>query len=202
MEAPKATKQEKTAPIFGSGSKAPVFGSGAGGGGFAALASSPAPAGAGTGTGAGTGSTTTSTGFGFGFGSSSGSTATHTAAPAPAPAPGDASGTDNATDNINDDDVGVSGSSEPLPDTDEARTAAAVFDSLDEGKKGKVPASMFEALTDELGEGFHGDEFDKQLAIIDPEGTGFIDRSAFAAWYSELVRGGSGEIGRASCRER
>ena len=210
LEAPKATEQEKSAPIFGSGSKAPVFGSGSGVGGFAALASSPAPA------GAGAGSKTSSTGFGFGFGGSSSSSTSGVsgvdssmvkplfgsvpaAAPAPtseaapAPAPAGASATDNGTDNIREDDVGVSGTAKPLSDTDEARTATAVFDSLDEGKKGRVPASMFEALTDELGEGFHGDEFDKQLAIIDPEGTGFIARSSFAAWYSELVLGGSGD---------
>ena len=65
LEAPKATEQEKSAPIFGSGSKAPVFGSGSGVGGFAALASSPAPA------GGGAGRKTSSTGFG---GSSSSTT--------------------------------------------------------------------------------------------------------------------------------
>ena len=85
------------------------------------------------------------------------------------------------------------------PDIYEAKTAAAVFDTLDEAKEGKVPAAMLEALTDELGEGFQGDEFDKQLAIIDPEGTSFIDRSSFEAWYPQLGLGGSGD-GERWCR--
>jgi Ca2+-binding EF-hand superfamily protein len=191
VEAPKATEQEKTAPVFGSGSTAPVFGSGSG---FAALASSPAGV---------EGKTQSSTGFGFGFGGSSAASSTD---PPPKPLYGSSSSAE-AAEKTQGDTVGGSedsdgnetgialGSPVELPDTDEAKTAAAVFDSLDEGKEGRVSASMFEALTDELGEGFHGDEFDKQLAIIDPEGTGFIARSSFAAWYSELVLGGSGSGG-------
>ena len=199
MEAPKATEQEKTAPVFGSGSTAPVFGSGGGGGGgggFAALASSPAGVG---------GKTPSSTCFGFGFGSSS-SAASGTDPSMVKPLFG-LSSSAAATNKTQDDTVGgvddsdgdetgiAPGSFVTLPDTDEAKTAAAVFDSLDEGKEGRVPASMFEALTDELGEGFHGDEFDKQLAIIDPEGLGFITRPSFVAWYSELVLGGPGNGG-------
>ena len=59
LEASKATEQEKleTAPMFGCGSNAPVFGSCTGSSGFAALVSHPAP------TGAVAGSKTSLTGF-------------------------------------------------------------------------------------------------------------------------------------------
>jgi len=42
-------------------------------------------------------------------------------------------------------------------------------------------------LVEEVGEGFHGDEIDKQLTLIDNEGTGKITMGAFVKWYCNLV---------------
>jgi len=69
------------------------------------------------------------------------------------------------------------------------KSAARVFDTLDEEEAGYLPIDSFENLSEELGEGFHGDEYDKQIAIIDPAGSGFIHRPAFIDWYTELVEG-------------
>ena len=83
-------------------------------------------------------------------------------------------------------------STEGKADLPGAKEAARVFDSFDEGKTGVVPIDMFEDMLDELGEGFHGDELDAQMARIDPEGTGQVGRTAFVAWYVELLSGGGG----------
>ncbi|CAJ1954588.1 unnamed protein product [Cylindrotheca closterium] len=69
------------------------------------------------------------------------------------------------------------------------KSAARVFDTLDEEKAGALAIDSFENLSEELGEGFHGDEYDKQITIIDPSGSGFIQRTAFIDWYTELVEG-------------
>ena len=74
------------------------------------------------------------------------------------------------------------------------KTAARVFDQFDEYKTGSLSVDIFEDMTDELGEGLHGDEYEKQISRIDPSGSGTMKRAAFIDWYSE--------IGRASCRER
>ena len=68
-----------------------------------------------------------------------------------------------------------------------AKKASSVFDSFDKEKKGLLPSSMFEDLQDELGEGFYGDEMDKQIQVIDPDDTGNMKRSAFIKWYVDLV---------------
>jgi Ca2+-binding EF-hand superfamily protein len=57
--------------------------------------------------------------------------------------------------------------------------AARVFDSLDKGKVDFLPIEKMERLLDELGEGFHGDELDEQVAKIDPSKMGKLNRSAF-----------------------
>ena len=72
----------------------------------------------------------------------------------------------------------------------EAKKAASVFDSLDTKKSGTLPESAMEDLLDELGEGLHGDEFDSQKALIDPESTGILHRSAFVRWYVDFVTTG------------
>ncbi|KAL3936415.1 MAG: hypothetical protein SGBAC_008257, partial [Bacillariaceae sp.] len=69
------------------------------------------------------------------------------------------------------------------------KLAAHVFDTFDEEKAGFLSIESLETLSEELGEGFHGDEYDKQIAIIDPAGTGFIYRPAFIDWYAALVEG-------------
>ena len=68
-----------------------------------------------------------------------------------------------------------------------AKTAAETFDSLDQEKSGRLPIDRFEALLEELGEGFHGEEFDAQVALVDPDGTNQIERHAFIAWYCGLL---------------
>jgi Ca2+-binding EF-hand superfamily protein len=65
--------------------------------------------------------------------------------------------------------------------------ALRVFDSFDGTKVGSVPVSHFEAMSEELGEGFHGDEYEAQIALIDPSRSGSMTRSAFAEWYKTLV---------------
>jgi Ca2+-binding EF-hand superfamily protein len=57
-----------------------------------------------------------------------------------------------------------------------------------------LPSDRFEALLEELGEGFHGEEFDVQLAMVDPSGTNEIERQSFISWYCGLLEaGGKGE---------
>eukprot|EP00979_Chaetoceros_neogracilis_P017675 scaffold10262_cov131-Chaetoceros_neogracile.AAC.2 len=68
----------------------------------------------------------------------------------------------------------------------EAKHAAKHFDTLDQDKAGKIPIDRLESLLDEIGEGFHGDELDKQFAIFDPDSSGFISRSSFIDWYCKL----------------
>eukprot|EP00985_Skeletonema_marinoi_P007453 scaffold3280_cov177-Skeletonema_marinoi.AAC.1 len=70
------------------------------------------------------------------------------------------------------------------------KKAAQAFDSVladADGCKTTLPSSQFEALVDEVGEGFHGDEMDKQLAAIDKDDQGDITRNAFVRWYCSLV---------------
>ena len=62
-----------------------------------------------------------------------------------------------------------------------------MFDSFDSDKQGMVASSKFEDMLDEIGEGFHGEEMERQIAIIDPEGSGQLHRLAFIKWYQELV---------------
>jgi Ca2+-binding EF-hand superfamily protein len=50
-----------------------------------------------------------------------------------------------------------------------------------------LPISMFDLLMEEVGEGFHGDELEKQLALVDHDGTGMIAKIAFIKWYCNLV---------------
>ena len=74
-----------------------------------------------------------------------------------------------------------------------ADKAARVFDSFDGEKAGTVPLDMLEEMMDELGEGMHGDEFDVQKALVDPEGTNKVSRSAFITWYVNLLAGGGSD---------
>jgi len=74
-----------------------------------------------------------------------------------------------------------------IPDTAAARKACEVFDELDANRSTTLPISDFEALLDELGEGFHGDEMDKQIKLVDPDNTNFIQRALFVVWYCNLV---------------
>ena len=71
----------------------------------------------------------------------------------------------------------------------EAQNAATAFDTIDTNKQGTLLTDQFEQLLDEVGEGFHGDELDKQISLLDPESTGKIGRSAFITWYCKLVGG-------------
>jgi Ca2+-binding protein (EF-Hand superfamily) len=70
--------------------------------------------------------------------------------------------------------------------TKEGQLAARAFDDFDDDKQGKIPIGKLESLLDEIGEGFHGDEFDKQLDLLDPSSSGFIDRKSFISWYCHL----------------
>jgi Zn-finger in Ran binding protein and others len=77
----------------------------------------------------------------------------------------------------------------PVPETEVSRSAAKaakVFDEFDEENAGSLPSHRMEELLDALGEGFHGAELDDQVAIIDPDARGMLDRSAFIAWYVRL----------------
>ena len=75
------------------------------------------------------------------------------------------------------------------PTTPAGRKAAKAFDATDSNGSGKLQASSFEFLLYDIGESFYGDEFDAQLAIVDPAKSGIITRSAFVDWYTDLVEG-------------
>ena len=74
-----------------------------------------------------------------------------------------------------------------IPDNKFARNAAKVFDGIDTKCDGSISISNFENLLDELGEGFHGEEMKKQIALVDPTGSNLIERSSFIIWYCNLV---------------
>ena len=76
---------------------------------------------------------------------------------------------------------------EEIDDVLGAEAAAEVFDAIDKEKTGELPIERFEDLLDELGEGFHGGEFDLQLKMVDPEGTKCIQREMFIKWYCGLI---------------
>jgi len=77
--------------------------------------------------------------------------------------------------------------------TDTEKTASRVFDEFDSSthSSGSIPISFFEEMSDALGEGFYGEEYETQVNVVDPTHTGIITRSAFLAWYTVLVEGGS-----------
>eukprot|EP00978_Attheya_sp_CCMP212_P036324 scaffold163829_cov51-Attheya_sp.AAC.1 len=74
-----------------------------------------------------------------------------------------------------------------------AQTAASAFDKLDTDKNGGLHIDQLGEVLDELGEGFYGDEFDKQVAIIDPDKKEIVDRTTFINWYSDLVADKNGD---------
>lgn len=59
--------------------------------------------------------------------------------------------------------------------------------------EGMLSIDKLEDLLDEIGEGFHGEELDKQIAILDPEKTSFINQRVFIEWYYNLVNSEGGE---------
>ncbi|KAL7539617.1 hypothetical protein ACHAXR_009457, partial [Thalassiosira sp. AJA248-18] len=74
--------------------------------------------------------------------------------------------------------------------TSPGKKAMGVFNTIladTEGSDSSLLASNFESLVDEIGEGFHGDELDKQLALVDPDGSGVITSAAFVKWYCNFV---------------
>ncbi|KAL3799320.1 hypothetical protein ACHAW5_001257 [Stephanodiscus triporus] len=77
-----------------------------------------------------------------------------------------------------------------LIQTSSGKKAMEVFNKIltSSGNTGShLPISKFESLVEEVGEGFHGDELDKQLAIVDHDSTGEISKGAFVKWYCNLV---------------
>jgi len=72
----------------------------------------------------------------------------------------------------------------------EAKIARNAFDTIDVDKAGELMIDeQLDALLDEIGEGYHGDELDKQIVLLDPETTGLVRRDAFIRWYCQLVKG-------------
>eukprot|EP00804_Cyclotella_cryptica_P018820 CCRYP_018694-RD/>CCRYP_018694-RD protein AED:0.05 eAED:0.20 QI:0/0.33/0.42/1/0.66/0.71/7/398/3423 len=68
--------------------------------------------------------------------------------------------------------------------------ASKVFQSVlaaTEGCDSYLHAFNFATLIDEIGEGFHGDELEHQLSLVDPSQSGKIERNAFIKWYCDLV---------------
>jgi len=100
-----------------------------------------------------------------------------------------------ATGSPRKEDISSSTKAENLHRTDKEeltgieKTASCVFDKFDPTNSGFVPVSLFEEMSDALGEGFHGDEYDAQVNCVDPSKLGKITRSAFLAWYTSLVEG-------------
>lgn len=62
-----------------------------------------------------------------------------------------------------------------------------MFDSFDEKNVGMVPLDMFGEMIDDLGEGFSGEELNALKALVDPDGTNKVSRTAFISWYVNLV---------------
>ena len=206
-DTPKAARQESAVGAFGSGSKAPTFS-------FTSQ-SSPQPFGAKPSssespfaafTPSNTTATTTASPFGA-FGSSTTTTASSFAKPlfgqkktepvikadtkpsASAPEPAPASTTEKTV--------------QPEPTTIAGKKAVKVFDECDTDKIGTVPSSSFESLLYDIGESFYGDEFEAQLAIVDPSRSGNITRTAFIDWYTDLAEGGDdGSLDTADREER
>ena len=73
-----------------------------------------------------------------------------------------------------------------LPTSADAKRASTAFDAIDSDEDGRLPTSMLEALVDEVGEGLHGDELDKQLLLLDPDSSGYIEKATFVDWYCKL----------------
>ena len=71
----------------------------------------------------------------------------------------------------------------------DAKKAARVFDSFDTNGTGFVRSLQFEDLLDELGEGLYGDELAEQLALIDRDNSGRLQRSSFVTSYVNFVAG-------------
>ena len=64
--------------------------------------------------------------------------------------------------------------------------ASQVFDELDINKVGKVSIDRIDDLLDGIGEGFYGEEMEKQMKSLDPDSTGFVNRQVFLRWYQNL----------------
>ncbi len=52
------------------------------------------------------------------------------------------------------------------PTSNQANTVAQAFDDVDTANQGTIPANQCEQLLDKVGEGFHGNDFDKQVNIL------------------------------------
>jgi Ca2+-binding EF-hand superfamily protein len=81
------------------------------------------------------------------------------------------------------------GHKEAFPVSSFGKTAGDVFDGLDSEMTGILPTSQFEDLLEGLGEGFFGDELQKQIDKVDTGKTGVITRAFFVDWYINLVEG-------------
>ena len=201
---------EATTSIFGAGTKAPIFGSGSSPAlGFGSLAStnasSPGKPTEATTSIFGSGSKTpifgdasaSSSGFG-GLSSSSPFNAFSGSSPSKVSAaasfakplfgtPSAANENPSTTKQVptrNDREVDAQGQpSDPNPN---AEKAAMAFDLADPQKEGKLPVSKLADILDDLGEGFHGEELDALVALIDEKKTGSLDRKAFIDWYVML----------------
>jgi Ca2+-binding EF-hand superfamily protein len=80
--------------------------------------------------------------------------------------------------------------------------ASRAYDAIDIDKVGELPISKLENLLDEVGEGFHGDELEKQIQLLDAKGTGIIKRSAFIQWYCNLDGADENDDGSLDTEER
>ena len=206
---PVGSSAASTSNVFGSGSKAPVFGSGAtipSFGSFGLSSGTPQP---GFGTLAQEGAKASSA-TGFGFGNVKKESPFGTGGPAIGMDPrmvkplfGSSTKDDsnekeskdepNQIEEPKDDSVGDQCDNVKVPAFDissaEGERAAKGFDTIDAGKTSKVPIDKLDDLLDEIGEGFHGEELNKQILLLDPEHTGFVSRSGFIKWYCGLVEG-------------
>jgi hypothetical protein len=84
----------------------------------------------------------------------------------------------------------------------EAKYAVKLFDTLGQDKEGKIPIDRLQILLQEFSEGFHGYELDKLSAILDPDSSGFISRSSFIDWYCKQLGDDSNDIGLLDTKER
>ena len=70
-----------------------------------------------------------------------------------------------------------------LPDSDFSKSAARVFDKIDNRKYGVLPLSKFVDLIETLGKGFHSEDLEGQLQKVDPNKSGSFDHFAFVRRY-------------------
>ena len=70
-----------------------------------------------------------------------------------------------------------------LPDPYFSKSAAIIFDKIDNGEDGILPPSRFVYLIETLGDGFHNEYLAGHLSKVYPNESDSLDRFDFVRWY-------------------